>query len=777
MKHLLPAVQRTALRIPWAAVGGCAAALLLTAAAPGGQYAPWALAAVAAAGVGWPGLLAVVCAGLGALLFMDFQPGLRHTAAALLIFCANTALCNTRLYRRPRFRPMAAVCAAGLTQLPYLIQRGGRQWALCMASLALLYGAAALLPDLLPESAAEQADKRRAWFLLLLGVCAVPAGWTVMGFSPAAVLTAVLLLYFVGRAPAPDAAAAGALAGLTLDLCGTGELYLAVVLCAAASAAAGLRSGQRVPAAAAFCAAGVLAALLLGEVRPLAVLCQLLTAAGVWLLLPEKEGPLLTAAGEVSPEAAAPAAAFRAVYDSLEDHAPLLRPENPAVLFDRAAEQVCRDCPLRSDCWQTHYTDTYNAFNDACPALLRRGQALAEDFPPYFAARCVRFPKLLGALDGQLHDFLQRRLHHGRLDAAYRLAREQYRQVAEVLSRTAPAERLRRAHLTCRTAALLRPKTGEKHCGDQCAVFDAGGLTCLALSDGMGSGESAHCEAAMTIRLLRQFLQAGIEPLPALKTLNTAAMLRCQGGAGFTTIDLACLDRAEGVLTLYKYGAAPSYIKRQGAVARYRAQALPAGLESADGDVPPQRVAVSPGSWLVQVSDGVAGEDDEWLQDLLAGWDGTSPRALAEELLRQSVQRTGGADDCAVPAPRLSDKKRREILPAAPYNFPPPRRYYGCNKQRPSRLKEASVLVKGVSRRVIVVESPDPRIFEQAIFILPTDGGGVSSRQLVDEAVRIARSYARGQTGARRRWRPPAWLWAVWGACACGLVWLLAALL
>lgn len=55
---------------------------------------------------------------------------------------------------------------------------------------------------------------------------------------------------------------------------------------------------------AAFCAAGVLAALLLGEVRPLAVLCQLLTAAGVWLLLPEKEGMLLTAAGEVSPEAA-----------------------------------------------------------------------------------------------------------------------------------------------------------------------------------------------------------------------------------------------------------------------------------------------------------------------------------------------------------------------------------------------------------------------------------------------------------------------------------------
>ena len=64
-------------------------------------------------------------------------------------------------------------------------------------------------------------------------------------------------------------------------------------------------------------------------------------------------------------------------------------------------------------------------------------------------------------------------------------------------------------------------------------------------------------------------------------------------------------------------------------------------------------------------------------------------------------------------------------------------------------------MVKGVSRRVIVVDSPDPRIFEQAIFILPTDGGGVSSRQLVDQAVRIARNYARCQGGSRRRFRWP----------------------
>ena len=85
-------------------------------------------------------------------------------------------------------------------------------------------------------------------------------------------------------------------------------------------------------------------------------------------------------------------------------------------------------------------------------------------------------------------------------------------------------------------------------------------------------------------------------------------------------------------------------------------------------------------------------------------------------------------------------------------------------------------MVKGISRRVIVVDSPDPQIFEQAIFILRTDGGGVSSQQLVDQAIRIAKNYARCQGLTRRRVRVPGWLWAAIGAAAIGLTWLLCTL-
>jgi len=165
----------------------------------------------------------------------------------------------------------------------------------------------------------------------------------------------------------------------------------------------------------------------------------------------------------------------------------------------------------------------------------------------------------------------------------------------------------------------------------------------------MGSGETAHREAAMTIRLLQQFLKAGIDPVPALKTLNTALALRGEDGGGFTTIDLLALQRSNGSATLYKYGAAPSYLKRSGSVSRFTAAALPAGLQNDTQPPPYTRLSLPGGSFFVMISDGIADEnDDEWLQNLLAGWNGNDASALTTLILSESRSRKGCSDDCAV---------------------------------------------------------------------------------------------------------------------------------
>ena len=55
--------------------------------------------------------------------------------------------------------------------------------------------------------------------------------------------------------------------------------------------------------------------------------------------------------------------------------------------------------------------------------------------------------------------------------------------------------------------------------------------------------------------------------------------------------------------------------------------------------------------------------------------------------------------------------------------------------------KEAVILVKGVSRQVIVVHSPDPKLFDQAIFILKDEavGQGITEEALLKEAQQIIR--------------------------------------
>ncbi len=88
-------------------------------------------------------------------------------------------------------------------------------------------------------------------------------------------------------------------------------------------------------------------------------------------------------------------------------------------------------------------------------------------------------------------------------------------------------------------------------------------------------------------------------------------------------------------------------------------------------------------------------------------------------------------------------------------------------------------MVKGISRRVIVVDSPDPHVFEQAIFIIRNDSvdSGVSSQQLVDQAVQIAKSYTRYHTVPRRRFHMTPLVAGLCGAAAIAAVWLVVSFL
>lgn len=83
-------------------------------------------------------------------------------------------------------------------------------------------------------------------------------------------------------------------------------------------------------------------------------------------------------------------------------------------------------------------------------------------------------------------------------------------------------------------------------------------------------------------------------------------------------------------------------------------------------------------------------------------------------------------------------------------------------------------MVKGISRQVIVVQSPEPHLFDQAIFILRDE---VVKEGVTDEALlKEARQLINAGKFEKKRNRIAEMVWAGVGAVLIGSVWLVTAL-
>ncbi len=92
--------------------------------------------------------------------------------------------------------------------------------------------------------------------------------------------------------------------------------------------------------------------------------------------------------------------------------------------------------------------------------------------------------------------------------------------------------------------------------------------------------------------------------------------------------------------------------------------------------------------------------------------------------------------------------------------------------------REAADVVRGTNRRVIVVKSPDPRIFEEAIFVIKEEymKRGGSMEQMMEEARQAAGEYLKKTTAARKFSLPGRrknTLLAAAGAVMAGVTWAL----
>lgn len=172
--------------------------------------------------------------------------------------------------------------------------------------------------------------------------------------------------------------------------------------------------------------------------------CVLALLAPGWVLSWLGVGPAKEAAADVRAQRLVQqklehtAQAFHTLYDALRSaFRPPDNDNDVATVFDRAAGRQCRGCALRDRCWKADYNVTFNAMNDATPAMVERGRAEKGDFPRYFADRCIHFPDFVAAVNEELTALFYRRQYNSRIRESRAAVCRQYAQLSDLLGEAA----------------------------------------------------------------------------------------------------------------------------------------------------------------------------------------------------------------------------------------------------------------------------------------------------------------------------------------------------
>ena len=439
------------------------------------------------------------------------------------------------------------------------------------------------------QNALHRHEPTAQWLATGIGVLALvqlaPVTFLNLGFVAAAVITLT--------APFPTVA----VAGLALDLAGITLVPMTAVLCMVYL----LRLIPWLPR-------GSLALLPAGVYFGVMHLCgqsqwllvpALLVGGAISLLLPKLPG-----AGSRKGELGFVQTRLEMVSGVMAQARQLMQetlvyPMDEGALMARVADRACGECPHRQGCPEAERVRYLPQ------TLLHQAHVIPESLP----SGCSQSYRLQSELQRGQDQYRMLRADRQRQEEYRGALIQQYGFLAEYLQELAdtllqqqqPAARFRPEVAVC-------SRGKEAANGDRCLYF-AGTRSryYVLLCDGMGTGDGAAFEARTAGSMLRRMLMAGYPAHYALQSLNSICVLR--GSAGAVTVDLVEADLVTGRASIYKWGAAPSWLLGRAGAERIGREGPPPGISVETEQPTVDRVTLQYAAPLVLLSDGVDGRN------------------------------------------------------------------------------------------------------------------------------------------------------------------------
>lgn len=210
------------------------------------------------------------------------------------------------------------------------------------------------------------------------------------------------------------------------------------------------------------------------------------------------------------------------------------------------------------------------------------------------------------------------------------------------------------ANYTVYTGMSRMNKEGSRISGDNYSfIHPEPGTVVMALSDGMGTGESACEESESVVELLEKFMEAGFRKESAVKLINSILLLRSEEQS-FSSIDMTVINLYTGFCDFIKIGASTTFIKREDYVETITCATLPAGIiNQVDYDVITKKLY--DGNFVIMVTDGVIDcipgiEKEKYLREFILNLKTNNPQEIANAVLNQALELNGNVpkDDMTV---------------------------------------------------------------------------------------------------------------------------------
>lgn len=613
------------LRPPLLAAGSFLTGLCLSAASLGNHLQPFCLGVLCAGLPGWLPAWYAIGSALGYWMFWGIKglQGILWIAAALPVgvLVARWKGAQRMELLLPAFGSLI-VAAGGVI---FQSWRGENTYiAMYLLRVGLAFGAVWIV-----QLARQKHDTTAGWIAIAVAVLSLaqiaPVVWMNLGMVAATVLVVAL--------PLP----AVAMIGLALDLAQVTSVSMTAVF----SLVALLRLLPKLPArvmAAMPAAVYILIMALCGQMD-LLPLPPLMLGGVLGMAVPGNR-PRLQRRGETG----AAQVRLELVASVMAQAEQLLQeaqgnPIDEAAQLVKVADRACTACPSRKGCKAAEHIARLPV------SVLHQGQIHMDDLP----LDCKKRSRLLTELrrsQDQLRllyaDHQRRQEYRNAVIQQYHFLSEYLQDLADQLPQrtVAKPQRFQPEVAVCSTGKEMAN-------GDRCMWFAGTQLRYyLLLCDGMGTGPAAAEEAKTAGNLLRRLLMAGYPAQYALRSLNSLCALR--GKAGTVTLDLAEFRLDTGKVSVYKWGAAPSWLLLSTGPEQIGAGGIPPGMSVTDARETVDNLTMRHGEVLVMLSDGV---------DAAAALKNTGPYlqepagTLAARLLEQG--RGDGMDDATVAVIRL----------------------------------------------------------------------------------------------------------------------------